>query len=87
MSVVCQLREVGLAPGGGRAGGAASTNSAFSSSCRHVATRARAELPQTLAGRPLGLLGLGFGPLDPHVKYTPVVMMILTFGQLHFVIP
>jgi hypothetical protein len=60
---------------------------AFSSSCRRVATKARAELPQTLAGRPLGPLGLGSGPLGPHVKYTPVVMMILTFGQLHFVIP
>jgi hypothetical protein len=39
------------------------------------------------AGRPLGPLGLGSGPLGPRVKYTPVVMMILTFGQLHFVIP
>jgi hypothetical protein len=38
-------------------------------------------------GRPLDPLGLGSGPLGPHVKYTPVVMMILTFGQLHFVIP
>jgi hypothetical protein len=27
------------------------------------------------------------GPLGPRVKYTPVVMMILTFDQLHFVIP
>jgi hypothetical protein len=36
---------------------------------------------------PLGPLGLGFGPLGPHVKYTPVVMMILTFGRLHFVTP
>jgi hypothetical protein len=36
---------------------------------------------------PLGPLGLGSGLLGPHVKYTPVVMMILTFGQLHFVIP
>jgi hypothetical protein len=35
----------------------------------------------------LGPLGLGSGPLGPRVKYTPVVMMILTFGQLHFVIP
>jgi hypothetical protein len=33
----------------GRSGGAASTNSAFSSSCRHMATKARAELPQTRA--------------------------------------
>jgi hypothetical protein len=32
------------------------------------------------AGRPLGPLGLGYGPLGPHVKYTPVVMMILTVG-------
>jgi hypothetical protein len=36
---------------------------------------------------PLGPLGLGSGPLGPHVKYTPVVMMILIFVQLHFVIP
>jgi hypothetical protein len=34
------------------------------------------------ASRPLGPFGLGFGPLGPCVKYTPVVMMILTFGQL-----
>jgi hypothetical protein len=39
------------------------------------------------ACRPLGPLGLGSSPLDPHVKYTPMVMMILTFGQLNFVIP
>jgi hypothetical protein len=39
------------------------------------------------ADRPLGQLDLGSGPLGPHVNYTPVVMMILTFGQLHFVIP
>jgi hypothetical protein len=30
---------------------------------------------------------LGFGPLGTCVKYTPVMMMILTFGQLYFVIP
>jgi hypothetical protein len=30
-------------------------------------------------------LGLGFGPLGPQVKYTLVVVLILTFGQLHFV--
>jgi hypothetical protein len=40
-----------------------------------------------LAGRPLGPLGLGSSPLGPHVKYTPTVMLILTFGQLQFVIP
>jgi hypothetical protein len=38
------------------------------------------------AGRPLGPVGLGSGPLGPHVKYTPIVMMILTISQLHFVI-
>jgi hypothetical protein len=38
------------------------------------------------AGRPLGPPGLGFGSLGPRVKYTPVVMLILTFGQLQFVI-
>jgi hypothetical protein len=40
-----------------------------------------------LAGRPFGPFGLGFGPLGPCVKYTPVVMMILIFGQFYFVIP
>jgi hypothetical protein len=39
------------------------------------------------ASRPLCPFGLGFGPLGPCVKYTPMVMMILTFGQLYFVIP
>jgi hypothetical protein len=64
-----------------------STDLGFFSSFRCVATKARAEPPQTLAGRPLGPLSLGFGPLGPRDKYTPVVMMILTLGQLHFVIP
>jgi hypothetical protein len=40
-----------------------------------------------MAGQPLGPFDLEFGPLGPYVKYTPVVMMILTFGQLYFVIP
>jgi hypothetical protein len=35
----------------------------------------------------LGPFSLGFGTLGPCVKYTPVVMLILTFGQLYFVIP
>jgi hypothetical protein len=39
------------------------------------------------ARQPLGALSLGSGPLDPRVKYTHVVIMILTFSQLHFVIP
>jgi hypothetical protein len=34
--------------------------------------------------RPLSSLGLGSSPLGPHVKYITVVMIILTFGQLHF---
>jgi hypothetical protein len=45
------------------------------------------QLKTWLAGRPLEPFGLGFGPLGPHVKYNSVVMMILTFGQLHFIIP
>jgi hypothetical protein len=71
----------------GQSGGVASTDSGFYSTCRRVAIKARAEPPSTLAGRSLGPLGLAFGPRGPHVKYIPVVMMILTFGQLHFVIP
>jgi hypothetical protein len=95
-----RLGEVSLAPGGDRptkpCGRSASrverppptlsTDLGFSSSCRHVSTKARAEMPQTLAGRPLCPLSQSTGPLGPRVKYTPVVMIILTFGQLHFVI-
>jgi hypothetical protein len=69
-----------------RSGGAASTDSGLSSLCSCVATKAQDKSPQTLADRPLGRLGLGSGPLGSHVKYIPVVMMILTFGQLHFAI-
>jgi hypothetical protein len=54
---------------------------------RCVATKSWAEPPQTMANRTLDPLGLGSGPLAPYVKYTTVGMMILTFGQLHFVIP
>jgi hypothetical protein len=39
------------------------------------------------ASQPLGPLHLGSGPLGPRVKYTPVVMMIFTFGPLQFAIP
>jgi hypothetical protein len=35
----------------------------------------------------MGPFGLGFDPLGPCVKYTPVVLVTLTFGQLYFVIP
>jgi hypothetical protein len=69
----------------GRLGATASTDSGFAPSCRRVATKAHQGVG--LASRPLGPLSLGSGPLGLHVKYTPVVMMILTFGQLHFVIP
>jgi hypothetical protein len=43
--------------------------------------------PGRPAGWPLDPLGLGSGPHGPRVKYTPMVMMILSFGQLHFVTP
>jgi hypothetical protein len=36
----------------GRSGGVGSTDSGFSSSCRHIATKAWAEPPQTLVARP-----------------------------------
>jgi hypothetical protein len=39
------------------------------------------------ASQCLGPLNPESGPLGPRVKYTPMVMMILTFGQLHFIIP
>jgi hypothetical protein len=52
-----------------------------------MTTKAQAKPPLNLAGRPLCPLGLGSSPLGPRVKYIPMVMMILTFGQLHFVIP
>jgi hypothetical protein len=68
-------------------GAAASTDLGFSSS-RRVAKKAWAEPPQTLAGRAAP------GPTWPGVWHTwstcqihPVVMVILTFGQLHFFIP
>jgi hypothetical protein len=35
----------------------------------------------------LGPFSLGFDPHGPCVKCTTVVMMILTVGQLYFVIP
>jgi hypothetical protein len=51
-----------------RSGGPASTDSAFSSSCRRVAIKARAEQPQTLAGRPRNWAGRStHGPTRPGV--------------------
>jgi hypothetical protein len=41
----------------GRPGGAASIDSGFSTSCRHVASKAQAEPPQTLAGQPRSWAG------------------------------
>jgi hypothetical protein len=53
---------------------------------RYVSTKSLTKPAQTLTSWPLGPLGLGFGSLGPRAKYTPEVMFILTFGQLHFVI-
>jgi hypothetical protein len=51
----------------GRPGGSASPDSDFSS-CRHVATKAWAEPPQTLAGRPRSWAGrYAPGPVQPGV--------------------
>jgi hypothetical protein len=89
-----RLGEVGLAPGGGQP--------IRWSGLHRLSPSARASPPHVDAwqprhglnclkpwptGWPLGPLGLGSGPLGPRVKYTPMVMMILIFGQLHFVIP
>jgi hypothetical protein len=79
--VVCQPSHVAGWPCGA-ASTDFSTDSGFSSSCRRMATKARDEPPQTL-----GQVGLASGALGPRVKYTHMVMMILTFDQLHFVIP
>jgi hypothetical protein len=38
-------------------------------------------------GRPLRPFGVGFGPLGTCLKYTHVMMMILTFSQLYLIIP
>jgi hypothetical protein len=52
----------------GRSGGAASTDSGFSSSCRCVATKAWAEPPQTLAGQARSWAGRPApGPTRPSV--------------------
>jgi hypothetical protein len=96
-----QLGEVILAPGGGRSAkprgqpagwsGLHQLSPSTRASPSHVDAWQPKLGPNHLkpwpASRPLSPLGLGSGPLGPHVKYTPVVMMILTFGQLHFVIP
>jgi hypothetical protein len=79
----------------GRLGVTSSTAFAFHFSCRHLSMKPQAKPTEDLADRPgiqpaswpLGPFSLEFGPLSPRVKYTLMVMMILTFGQLHFVIP
>jgi hypothetical protein len=96
-----RLGEVGLALGGGRAAKPSGRPTGWSGlhqlspltrpSPPHVdawqPTLGPNRLKPWSAGWPLDPLGLGSGPLGPHVKYTPVVMMILIFCQLHFVIP
>jgi hypothetical protein len=93
--------EVGLAPGGGQPAGWSSLQwlspSTWASPPRvdmwqpRLVPKRHKPWPAGqlvgLASRPLGPLGLGSGRLGPHVKYTPMVIMILTFGQLHFLIP
>jgi hypothetical protein len=55
-----------------RPGGAASIDSGFSSSCRHVATKFRVELPKTLLGRPApGRTWPGVWPHLVHMSNTP----------------
>jgi hypothetical protein len=46
-----------------------------------------AGLPDGATSTDSGLADRCLGPLGPRVKYTPAVIMILTFGQLYFVIP
>jgi hypothetical protein len=54
-----------------RLGGAASTDSGYSSSCRRVATKVQTEPPQTLAARPRSWAGrLAPGPTRPRVWLT-----------------
>jgi hypothetical protein len=100
MGELHRLGEIGLAPSGGRSAGRVerppptfSTAMAFYSSCRTHVLKAvgqtninHGRLAKEFS-RPVGPFGQGFGPLDPCVKYTPVVMMILIFGQLYSVIP
>jgi hypothetical protein len=93
-----RLGEVGLAPSGGRPAGWSSLHQLSPPpwpSTLHVDTCPRSRGPNRHKTWPAGYgvwpafrpFRPGFGPLDPCVKYTPVVMMILTFGQLYFVIP
>jgi hypothetical protein len=61
-----------------RLGGAASTDLGFSSLYRRVATKARAEPPQTLAGRPMGCAGRP-APRPTH----PTVWPTWSMCQIH----
>jgi hypothetical protein len=95
-----RLGEVGLAPGGGRP--AKPRGRPVGWSGLHPLSQLTWASPPHVdvwqprlgsnylipwpTGWPLGPLGLGSGPLGPCVKYTSAVMMILTFGQLYFVI-
>jgi hypothetical protein len=69
----------------GRPGGSASTYSSFSSSCRHVATKARAEPLETLAGRPRRWADrLAPGPVHPGFWPTQSICQIHPRGDNDF---
>jgi hypothetical protein len=68
-----------------RPGGSASTDLGFSSLCRRVATKARAELPQTLADRPRSWASrLAPGPTQSGVWLTWSVYQIHPHGDDDF---
>jgi hypothetical protein len=77
-SVWCQVVIGRPSHVAGQLGGAASTDSGFSSSCRCMATKARAEPLQTLAGRPAP------GPTQPRVCPTWSMCQIHPRGDDNF---
>jgi hypothetical protein len=84
-SVWCQVEVGRPSHGAGRPGGAASTNSALSSSCRHLTTKAQAKPPQTLADRPRSWAGrLAPGPTRPGVWPTWSMCQIHPCGDDDF---
>jgi hypothetical protein len=69
----------------GRSGGAAPTDSAFSSLCRRVVTKAQAKPPQTLAGRPRSWVNRPTpGPTQPRVWRTWSMCQIQPRGDDDF---
>jgi hypothetical protein len=97
MGELHRLGEVGLAPSGGRPAKPHGRSAGWSGlhqlspqpcpSTPCVDTCPQSHRPNRHktwpTGRPLGPFGLGFGPLGPCIKYTPMVMMILTFCQFY----